>query len=178
MKKARKSRAIRQEAEQILVQLKISKPPVPVDLIAEKLGARIRFSPFDGNSELAGMLVRRGEETVIGVNSLHHVNRQRFTIAHECGHLLLHIGKEVHIDRSFRINRRDGVSSQAIDPEEIEANRFAAELLMPYDMIMKDLLQYEVDIEDEVELKQLSDKYQVSVQALTHRIANLIDDIL
>ena len=39
---------------------------------------------------------------------------------------------------------------------EIEANRFAAELLMPYDMIMKDLATYALDIEDETELGMLA----------------------
>jgi Zn-dependent peptidase ImmA (M78 family) len=177
MRKARKVSVIREEAIRILKAHKIKTSPVPVDHIAEALGAQIRYSPFDGDSELAGMLVRSDGKIVIGVNSLHHSNRQRFTIAHECGHLLLHKGTDVHIDRSFRVNRRDAVSSQAIDPEEIEANRFAAELLMPYDMIMNDLVEYDIDIEDEEELKELADKYQVSVQALTHRITNLLNDL-
>lgn len=58
--------------------------------------AAVRYSPFEG--ELAGMLVRGDGQIVIGVNSLHPLNRQRFTIAHECGHLLLHKG-EFHVDR-------------------------------------------------------------------------------
>lgn len=174
MRKAKSAKLLRQQAEGILETYEIVEPPVPVDRIAESLGARLRYSPFDG--ELAGMLIRDEGSTIIGVNSLHHINRQRFTIAHECGHLLLHKGKDVHIDRAFRVNRRDEVSSQAIDPQEIEANRFAAELLMPYNMIMNDLVEYEIDIEDEEDLKELADKYQVSVQALTHRITNLLKD--
>ena len=60
------------------------------------------------------MLVRSDDnEAVIGVNSAHHINRQRFTIAHELGHFCLHKGKDVHIDRSFRVNRRDKRSAQA-----------------------------------------------------------------
>jgi len=172
MRKARATEVIRKEAAQILRKYRVKGPPVPVEKIAETLGAHIRYSPFDG--ELAGMLVRANGQKIIGVNSLHHVNRQRFTIAHECGHLLLHKG-DIHIDRSFRINRRDSVSSLAVDPDEIEANRFAAELLMPFDMIMTDLRERNIDAEDEDELKQLAQKYQVSVQALTHRITNLLD---
>jgi len=174
MRKAKSAKLLRQQANEILKGLGVRRPPVPVEQIVEFLGARLRYSPFDG--ELAGMLIRDDKHTTIGVNSLHHNNRQRFTIAHECGHLLLHKGKDVHIDRSFRVNKRDERSSQAIDPEEIEANRFAAELLMPYDMIMGDLIEYEIDVEDEEELKDLADKYQVSVQALTHRITNLLKD--
>lgn len=175
MKKPRAARTIRAVTSQLLERFGITEPPVPVEHIVEALGARLRYSPFDG--ELAGMLIRDNKETVIGVNSLHHMNRQRFTIAHECGHLLLHKGKDVHIDRSFRVNRRDEVSAQATDPEEIEANRFAAELLMPYHMFMNDLIKYDIDVEDEEELKELAQKYQVSLQALTHRITNLMKDV-
>lgn len=173
MRRPRKQ-AIKEEAARILKKYRIKNPPVPVEEIAAALGAHVRYSPFDG--ELAGMLIRRQGQTIIGVNSLHHINRQRFTIAHECGHLLFHKG-DVHIDRSFRVNRRNPVSSQAVDPEEIEANRFAAEILMPYDMIMKHLIEYDIDIEDEEELRGLADKYQVSLQAMTHRITNLLNDL-
>ena len=113
---------------------------------------------------------------VIGVNSAHHFNRQRFTIAHECGHLILHKGKDVHIDRSFRVNRRDERSAQAVDPIEIEANRFAAELLMPFSMIQNDIVEF--DIEDDEVLEDLANKYQVSLQALTFRINNLMKAVI
>lgn len=172
MRNARTSESIRKEVTLLLRKNKIKKPPVPVDEIAESMGASVRYSPYEG--ELAGMLVRTKGNVVIGVNSLHHPNRQRFTIAHECGHLLLHKG-EVHVDQTFRINKRDEVSSLAIDPEEIEANRFAAELLMPFDMIMADLNDRLIDVENEQDLKGLAQRYEVSLQAMTHRITNLLD---
>jgi len=168
----RSQQAIRKEALDLLKKYKIKTPPVPVDKIAEALGAQVRYSPFEG--ELAGMLVRGEGETIIGVNSLHHANRQRFTIAHECGHLLFHKG-DVHIDRSFRINRRDASSSLAVDPQEIEANRFAAELLMPFDMVVADIRERGIDAESEQELMELAQKYQVSLQAMTLRVTNLVD---
>jgi Zn-dependent peptidase ImmA (M78 family) len=173
MRRAKSSEKLREAARVILKEHRVKAPPVPVERIAEQLGAKVRYSPFEG--ELAGMLVRSEDgRTVIGVNSLHHPNRQRFTVAHECGHLLLHKG-DVHIDRSFRVKRRDEFSSLAVDPEEIEANRFAAELLMPFDMVMKDLMEAEIDAEDEDWLKELAQKYRVSVQAMTLRINKLLD---
>ena len=174
-KPPRTSKELRPLATALIKKCDISSPPVPMDVIAKALGATLRFAPFDG--ELAGMLVRDedNDRVVIGVNSLHHIHRQRFTIAHECGHLRLHQGKQVHIDRTFRVNRRDDTSSQAIDPEEIEANRFAAELLMPLKMVIKDLTERDLDIEDESELKVLADRYRVSLQALTFRITNVLD---
>jgi len=177
MRRPRRAETLRPMVNTLLEACDIDDVPVPVEVIAHYLGAQIRYSPFDG--ELAGMLVRReGGETVIGVNSAHHINRQRFTIAHECGHLYLHKGKDVYIDRSFRVSvsRRDERSTQAIDPDEIEANRFAAELLMPCDKILDDIV--ELDIEDDEVLKDLADKYEVSVQALTYRINGLLGSFI
>ena len=169
---------LRPLARKLLDAVGVTDPPVSVVAIAEFLGATVRYAPYKG--ELAGMLIRggAGRGIVIGVNSLHHSNRQRFTIAHECGHLRLHKGKQSYVDRSFRINRRDEVSSQATNAEEIEANRFAAELLMPYDLIKEDLMRYRPDIEDEDELWELADRYGVSLQALTLRIRSVVEHAL
>lgn len=175
MKQPRKASTLRGYVTKLLDDCDIRDAPVPIEDVAEFLDAEIRYSPFAG--ELAGILVRSEDgRAVIGVNSAHHFNRQRFTIAHECGHLLLHKGKDVHIDRSFRVNRRDERSAQAVDPIEIEANRFAAELLMPYSMIQNDIVEF--DIEDDEVLKDLAEKYQVSLQALTFRINNLMKAII
>ena len=177
--RARTSAALRLMAEALLEAEGITKPPVPVERIARSLGAKVRYAPFEG--ELAGMLIRDDDSTgaVIGVNSLHHPNRRRFTIAHECGHLRLHEGQRAYVDRSpLKVNLRDDVSSQATDPEEIEANRFAAELLMPYRMIREDLSTMALDIEDEEALRELCERYRVSLQALTLRIRGLSKDAL
>ena len=60
------------------------------------------------------------------------------------------------------------------DVEEREANLFAAELLMPAAFLKEDLLGKDVDlIGDSAFLQRLAKKYDVSVQALTFRLANL-----
>ena len=178
-RRARTGATLRPIAEALLADAGSRKLPIPVEVIAKSLGATVRYAPFKG--ELAGMLIRddvkRG--VVIGVNSLHHPNRQRFTIAHECGHLQLHKGRQAYIDRSpLRINRRDEVSSQATNAEEIEANRFAAELLIPYEMIMNDVLESDLDIDDEMALRELADRYGVSLQAMMLRIRSVFEDAL
>lgn len=155
----------------LLDEHKISKPPVPVESLARSLSASVSYSPFEG--DISGMVFRHEDRVIIGVNSLHHPNRQRFTIAHEIGHMILHKGVEMHVDRAYRVNLRDDLSSQAVDPEEIQANRFAAELLMPEHMLIQDLRGQEIDFENEVDLRRLSLKYQVSLQALTLRLTNL-----
>lgn len=174
--RARSSAVIRKTVEKVLVECGIKSAPVPVETVASHLGARIKYSPFEG--ELAGILARDDERIVIGVNSSHHPNRQRFTIAHECGHLVLRHEGESFVDKSFRVNLRDDVSSMAVNAHEIEANRFAAELLMPYRMLMDDLKGRDIDLENEETISKLAKKYGVSVQAMTHRITNLMEERL
>src|SRR5947208_2156642 len=102
--------------EELLERFQISGPAVPVEEIARGLGAEIRYLSFEG--EVSGMLYRDDQRQVIGVNSLQPANRQRFTIAHEIGHLLLHEGKKsLYVDSGF-VNYRGAGNS---DPEEFQA---------------------------------------------------------
>ncbi len=165
------NRRIDSLAQKVLRENGIETPPVPVEDIARRLGSEIRYSPYEG--DLSGMVFRDEQRVVIGVNSLHHPNRQRFTIAHELGHMLLHKGKPVHIDRTFLMNLRNDLSSRAVDSEEIEANLFAAQLLMPEHMLAADLMDQQIDFEEEEQLRKLAARYLVSVQALTFRLSNL-----
>jgi len=149
-------------------------PPVPVERIAKALGAQVRYSPLD--EELSGMIYVQDGTPIIGVNSLHHPNRQRFTIAHEIGHLQLHHSQltgKIHVDKQFPILMRDTNSATGVERMEIEANQFASELLMPTDLIMKALEAKPFDIDDERPIEELARRLKVSKQALEYRIRNL-----
>jgi Zn-dependent peptidase ImmA (M78 family) len=125
---------------------------------------------------MSGFIAKEAERVVIGVNTDHSENRQRFTIAHELGHLLLHNPAEVHVDRNFKtfIRLRDEVSSQGVDQDEIEANYFAAELLMPKRFLEKDLRDIDgLDLHDQRIIDDLAKRYVVSTQALLLRLAAL-----
>ena len=159
---------------QLLQEQGVEAPPIPVEQIARRLNVDVRYIPFQGEGSISGMLFRDETQKVIGVNSLHHPNRQRFTIAHEIGHLLLHKGKEIHVDQTvLSMNLRDDVSSKAVDRDEIEANRFAAELMMPTHFLRADFKEATVDLENEDHLMTLARRYRVSIQALNHRLVNL-----
>lgn len=154
----------------LLRQNKVIRPPVPVEKIAELLGLDVRLAPLDG--DVSGAIIRSNNSVVIGVNSSHHPNRQRFTIAHEIAHFILHKGVTVHIDRAFNVNLRDGRSSGGIDAEEIQANRFAAELLMPKDFLLKDFVVSNDDGEEMA--ARLARRYRVSPRQC--RFASPISD--
>ena len=173
---------IRSLVERLLINQDILSAPVPVENLAEHLGADIRYTP--AKESLSGFLLRDGGsgQAIIGVNKTHHANRRRFTIAHELGHLLLHTGQDVYVDgcaeAGLKVSLRDENSSAGTDVEEQEANLFAAELLMPSRFLHDDLKFYgtfdflEEDTLDGV-LGSLAEKYQVSKQALAYRLVNL-----
>lgn len=80
-----------------------------------------------------GFLLKDDDEYTIVVNKDYHLNSRRFTIAHEIGHYCLnHLANETS-GTTYKF--RDASSSKGTDPQEIEANTFAAELLMPEKLI-------------------------------------------
>jgi Zn-dependent peptidase ImmA (M78 family) len=150
--------------------------PVPVERVATDEGLPIIEHALQG--EVSGALISSNGVSAIAVNSAHHLNRRRFTIAHELAHAKLgHKGDHDHIDWTFTVLRRDGKSSEASDVQEIEANTFAANLLMPKDFLLKDLKLHaksngEVELTN-VQLLALARKYQVSETAMKFRLINL-----
>lgn len=149
----------------------VTAPSVPVEKIAKSEGIIVTKKRLDDDT--AGFLLRSGGMKFIGVNQSQASTRQRFTIAHELGHALLHDGDELHVDKNFRINFRDVVSTLATDVEEIESNTFAAWLLMPSKFLIRQITSEHLDIDDGDEVAKLAGKYQVSPQAMTYRLANL-----
>lgn len=169
---------VQARAVQILSEAGVTQAPVNVEMIARRFGVDVKYTPADDS--LSGFLLRDQEtgKTLIGVNSNQHRLRQRFTVAHELGHYLLHDQEPVHVDRreaGFQVKLRSSASSAGTDMDEIEANLFAAELLMPAEFLRRDLSAYDrLDVfEDDPLFNDLKEKYQVSIRALTIRLAHL-----
>lgn len=157
--------------EKLLRDANVTKPPVPAELIAKTHGCVVRASDL---KDVSGVLVRSAETAFIGVNVKHSEARRKFTIAHELGHLFLHEGREVRFDHEFRVSLRSGVSSTGTDVEEIEANFFAASLLMPDYLLKQDPRAASIELEDATAMKDLAKSYGVSAQAMNLKLARLI----
>ena len=162
---------IKTHVSSLLEDNKIKNVPVDLEKIATSLGLTIEYQPLDG--EISGCLIRNENGgATIGINSLEHPNRQRFTLAHEIGHYILHKEESTFIDRKFyrSSNSKDGKRA-----EEIEANDFAGQLLMPEEFLIKDIeeLQKSQDAENGNAIEGLAKKYKVSKQALMFRLASL-----
>lgn len=164
----------RHEARGIIRRFGITKPPVDVEDVVRRLGIQLITEPLD--DELSGMAVRSSKHKLIIANSRHHLNRRRFTIAHECGHHVLHesyLLEGVHVDKG--ILRRDSLSSSGRDLKEVAANAFAAELLMPRNLISS-IVPRDFDVlaeEEQQELKEVAERFGVSTAALSIRLINL-----
>lgn len=157
-------------AGRVLRDHNVQQPPVDVLALARDEGIRVVFQELADN--VSGMLVQTGRETVIGVNANHHENRQRFTLAHELAHHHLHPNSPtVYVD-GMMVHFR-GEQEQAPPAVEVEANAFAAALLMPETFLREDLRDRTIDMFDESAVRRLAQRYKVSVQALTIRLMEL-----
>jgi Zn-dependent peptidase ImmA (M78 family) len=168
----RNRRDIELEARELLENNSVSRPPVPVDELAAALDIDLRFSA--ANDDVSGALIRSGSSVVIAVNSAQHENRQRFTIAHEIGHFLLHKGTKVHFDDDFRVNYRKADTTGVAAVDEMEANWFAAALLMPKSFLKKDWLRLRLENDTAFgAIQSLAVRYRVSAKAMELRLVNL-----
>ena len=150
----RRARELRRAAGQEL--------PVDVDAIARAHDIDIRRQPFE--DEVAGMLVIKDGQTIIGVNDTHHPNRQRFTIAHELGHHILRHHENFHIDLAS--STAHGESANYSWRDERAANDFAAELLMPASMVVAAARVHPT-------VQVLAKQFEVSREAMGFRLINL-----
>ncbi len=165
-------------ARKLLKELGIRSAPVALKPIARKLG--IELVQEDLGEELSGVLIKESEKVVIAVNAGHPENRRRFTAAHEIAHFVLGHPGEMFVDKTLRqkavVIRRDGRSSEGTDKHEIEANRFAAELLMPQHLVEAEVtkkLSKQREPRPEILVADLATHFKVSKQAMEIRLVNL-----
>ncbi|WP_086555420.1 ImmA/IrrE family metallo-endopeptidase [Acetobacter sp. DmW_043] len=154
----------------LLQKAEVVSAPVPVEKLINSCGITVNVLDL---KDISGLVVRDHGNIVIGINKSDGPQRRRFTMAHELGHALLHDGKEVHYDQNFKVDFRSHTSTLGTDIEEIEANFFAASILMPWQFLRSDPLLSELDVEDPASVKVLAARYKVSQHAMSIRLGNL-----
>ncbi len=164
-------RKAQQRAKQVRTKHAATEVPINVQDLARLEGVQVERVDF--GDEVSGVLVKDGERAIIGVNGRHAPTRQRFTIAHELGHYLLHGRRELFVDKDFIVHFRDENSSTGYDPVEVEANQFAAELLMPAEKVRELFAKRPFDINDEGALRKLAATFGVSPMAMAVRLSSL-----
>lgn len=161
--------AIRELASDLLAKYRIDQPPVDVEAIARHEGFEVNRGSLP--PEMSGALYREKGRVVIAVNGIHSGLRQRFTIAHECGHAILHPNRDLHLDRVIAFRRSDLPTDRA----EAEANEFAASLLMPEAFLRERVNEFELATlpSPDNRIDVLARDFEVSRAAMTFRLINL-----
>ena len=152
-------------AEKVLKEIKEKKgkiiyPINPFELLKEQ-NAIITYSDFD---KLEGLLLYDKEKSVVAINMNRPIKRQRFTAAHELGHILLHTEVKAN---SFLCP----IAGKKNDIEK-EADSFASYLLMPTDELEKMVDLYQ-DEEGKVGLDEcllISEYFGVSFESCVKTI--------
>lgn len=163
-----------QRAVDILTEHDFDDIPVDVYGLAQALGLDVQLKDMD--DDISAFLLIEGEKQVIVVNKRHGENRRRFSIAHEIGHFCLHHTRgedRLFIDKATYY--RNNQSHSGLSFHEIEANRFAASLLMPSHHITNYINPSELIFDNEIDNvgNLANNEFKVSEQAMTLRLVRL-----
>lgn len=115
-----------------------------------------------------GKIIFGKNKTVIKVNSnIQFEQRKRFVIAHEIGHLIMHKNMQLPDDAFSNFNIIAGMEKTLKNGrQELEANEFACELLMPEKLFIKEAKGKKFT---PLLIKQLSERFKTSLTATIFR---------
>jgi uncharacterized protein DUF955 len=158
--------------------------PVPVETIADShygllveeahdLRARLGVS---GHAHLSGLLLPAERLIMVDAEEASRApGRRRFTITHELGHWVMHCTAASHEPVYCRdVSVREDSPTALLDypPPELEANQFAAAMLMPRELLLGQ--PHPTSVEEEYELARV---FGVSREALRRRLWSLEQDL-
>ena len=139
---------------------------VPVDLRLYSAAAKAEIKICDDlDDEESGQTFRLAGRNIISVNGNHTEERQRFTILHEIGHIVLDLPSK-HQGNSIKTT--DLISYTQRPEEEVLCDIFAAECLLPYDFFKKDIEDVDICLDT---IKELSKRYKASIHSTGSRFA-------
>ena len=155
----------RNMARKAIKDYKLTEVPTDLRKVFQSLG--LKYIELDDPKDIDGAILEIENEPSIAVlNRAKPIQRQRFTLAHELGHIFLkHKQRDVYDPGAEREFNEEDVESRGKPPVEVEADVFASELLVPFDQIKK--FQKEMN-----NVEKMAAIFQVSKQAMTLAIMN------
>ncbi|WP_337882604.1 ImmA/IrrE family metallo-endopeptidase [Chromobacterium haemolyticum] len=144
--------------------------PVDPSWLAAAEGADVRGEAYLNDipgGPLSGAFGYENGRPTIVYNPYEHANRQRFTIAHELGHMMCSHLRGEDGNALFR-DPAANFTGDVTDPRETEANQFAAEILMPEEAVRHLVRSWHTP-----SIRYLATQFQVSTQAMNFRLINL-----
>lgn len=150
------------------------KLPINIEEIINILGIKIKKVPDFRRVKVTGSIKLENGEPIIWINPLMNQSeeRERFTLAHELGHFIRHMLTGAKHQDGFEDDNIEFNRDNNWNHLEMEANNFAASLLMPIEKV-KELAEETNEYPKEKQLDILSKKFKVSKTAMKYRLQKL-----
>lgn len=160
MKVCREWQKLTQEQQEIIIKHHTSFP-VKVGAIAKNFGIIVKKATLKPG--ISGVIKEQNGQVITRINRHDSEQRQRFTLAHEIAHFLLHrehIKEGIEDTMLFRSSLSNALEAQA--------NRLAADIVMPFSLIDKIELPNMLRFEEKVEI--VANLANISSQAIEIRL--------
>lgn len=146
--------------------------PVNIEELAKMRGIKVIAYPL--GEDVSGLLSLQEGEATIGYNQKEPLTRRRFTIAHELGHYELHRDKsDLFVDKQFIYRSQSSGDTPVTLVMEQEANAFASAILMPTDLLRREIQLTNLNLRDDDAIAKLARHFDVSTTAMSIRISGL-----
>lgn len=168
MEKLARTNEIEWKSWQLLTDHGITTYPIDPVLLANAVGIQVYNTVFR-EAQISGAITKRDGATKIYVSENEAPSRKRFTVAHELGHYVLHMSaddNEMIDTEAVMFRTADYEPGDAQGVREAEANRFAASLLMPHDLVVPEYRRTR-------SLARLAQMFSVSEDAMYNRLKSL-----
>jgi|WetSurSiteA1Bulk_404760.scaffolds.fasta_scaffold20829_2 Zn-dependent peptidase ImmA (M78 family) len=154
----------RNMARKVIKDHKLIEVPIDLNKVFQKL--RLKYIELNDPEGIDGAIIEIENKPAIAyLNIAKPIPRQRFTLAHELGHIFLKHSKRDLYDAEEVREIGEKLTDQSKPPKEKEADAFASELLVPHDKLKK----YEADINN---IDKLVGIFHVSKEAMTIAVMN------
>jgi len=155
----------REMARKVLKDYNLSEVPTDFSVIFHKL--KLKYIELNDADDIDGAILEiDGKPAIAVLNKARPIQRQRFTLAHELGHIFLeHTKRDIYDPEEIRENNDLPETGKTKPPKETEADIFASELLVPYEQLKK----YTADMNN---IDKLTGIFQVSRQAVMLAVMN------
>lgn len=156
---------INEFADAVRETFEISSPVENMDEIIMQIGGTINVALF--LPEFAdGKIERSGDGFIITIPLFQNENRKRFSIAHELGHLFIHMGYLTD-EETWQLNENNVYLRKEIGEMEYQANEFAAAFLMPKKEFIKKMQENCLD--GGYDIEKVAEFFKVSLDAAITR---------
>lgn len=158
-----------EHARNLLNDLGLKRPPVPVEEICSRLEIEYMYGADIDSEALIIKGCKRKTPLIAVKSNEQYKTRARFSVAHELGHFCI----PSHLNETYSCSIEDLNNYRENKPAEKEANEFAAELLMPLQWIAQAIKTQDVSMQL---IKTLAEEYETSLTSTALKVASHCSD--